>query len=259
MLSGRDSIQSVAIARVKQTSAASATLESLDSLRDMRRIAVSTTPALVLLLVAASPSPARVRRTVAPPCPPAKSHTLLADADAELYIVKERLPHSTEPEPVVRGCAYGQKRSYLLGEAEEQIGGSGGGGSSGVQLETLAGSVVAYATSASYGDNGSRYVMVVRDLRTGRVLHKVITGTPAKPEAIPVSEGPATALVVKSDGAVAWILETGFPSMYQVYAIDKSGRRLLASSADIVPYSLALADNVLYWTQGGQPFSASLN
>ena len=228
----------------------------------MRRITISVCPVLatLVLLVGASPSTARVlRHTTAQKCPPAKSRVVLADTEAELYVVKERLPHFPEPEPVVRGCAHGQKHSYLLGEAEEHIGGSGGGGSSGVQLETLAGTDVAYATSAAYGNNGATYSMVVRDLGSGRVLHRVNTNSFMKPEATPFGVGPTTALVVKSDGAVAWIVETGFPTIYQVYAIDKTGTRLLASSADIVPYSLALAANTLYWTQGGQPFSASLN
>jgi hypothetical protein len=101
--------------------------------------------------------------------------------------------------------------------------------------------------------------MIVRDLSTGRILHRVNTGRFVKPEATPVSVGLATALVVKSDGAVAWIVETGVPATYQIYAIDKTGRRLLASSADIIPYSLALAGDTVYWTQGGEPFSASLN
>ncbi len=129
-------------------------------------------------------------------------------------------------------------------------------------LETLAGTVVAYAEAAVYGngkEEAPRYFMVVRDLSTGRVLHKVTTGVFVKPETVPVSIGSVTAIVVRSDGAVAWIIETGFPAIYQVYAIDKSGRRVLASSADIIPYSLALAENMLYWTQGSRPFSASLN
>jgi hypothetical protein len=227
----------------------------------MRRIAISVIPVLILL-VTASPSAGRVRRMTAPNCPPAKSRVVLADAEAELYVVKERLPYFPEPVPVVRGCAHGQKRSSLLGEAEEQTGGSGGGGSSGVQLAALAGTVVAYAESAVYGTGeheAPQYLMVVRDLSTGRMLHKVNTGRFVKPEVVPFSVGPTTALVVKSDGAVAWIVETGFPTIYQVYAIDKTGSRLLASGADIVPYSLALAANTLYWTQGGEPATASLD
>jgi hypothetical protein len=217
---------------------------------------------LALLLVTASPSAARTRHAAAPPCPPTKSHVLLADKEAELYTVKERLPHFPEPEPVVRGCARGQKRSYLLGEAEEHGSSYGGGGSSGVRLEVLAGTVVAYAEAAVYGsgkEEAPRYFMVVRDLSTGRVLHKVITGRFVEPGPTPFGIGSDTAIVVKSDGAVAWIVETGVPAAYRVYAIDKTGSRLLASSAEIVPYSLALAGSTVYWTQGSQPFSASLN
>jgi hypothetical protein len=228
----------------------------------MRRIAISTIPVLALFLATASPSAARARHATTARCPPATSRVLLADAEAELYAVKERLPHFPEPEPVVRGCAYGQKRSYLLGEVEEHGSSYGGGGSSGVRLATLAGTVVAYTESAVYGsgkEEAPRFLMVVRDLSTGRILHRVETGRFVKPEATPVSVGLTTALVVKSDGAVAWIVETGIPTIYQVYAIDKTGRRLLASSTGIVPYSLALAGNTVYWTQGGQPFSAPLN
>jgi hypothetical protein len=227
----------------------------------MRRIAIFAIPLLALVL-AASPSAARIHHTTATPCPPAKSHVLLADTEAELYTVKERLPHFPEPEPVVRGCAHGQKRSYLLGEAKEHGSSYGGGGSSGVRLATLAGTIVAYAESAVYGsskEKAPRYFMVVRDLSTGRILHRVITGRLVKPEATPVSIGSATAIAVKSDGAVAWIVETGVPATYQVYAIDKTGSRLLASSAEIVPYSLALAGNTVYWTQGGQSTSAALD
>ncbi len=230
----------------------------------MRRIAISTIPMLVLLMATASPSAARVRYTTAAKCPPGKSRVLLADSEAELYIVKERLPPYQEPEPVVRGCAYGSRRSYLLGEAEEHPGGSAGGGSSSVKLETLAGSVVAYTPTGSSVRNGKErasVLMVVRNLRTGRVLHKVTTSMFAKPDAGPDSVGPIDSIVIKSDGSVSWIVGTGYPDdiEYHLYAIDQSGSRLLASGSNIEPYSLALAGSTLYWTRGGQPFSAPLN
>jgi len=72
---------------------------------------------------------------------------------------------------------------------------------------------------------------------------------------------------VKSDGAVAWIVETqrgpfvgetGPPTMFEVRAVDRTGSRLLASGSHFDPLSLALAGSTLYWTQGGQPFSAQL-
>jgi hypothetical protein len=249
---------------LEQSSAAAATLEGLYSLRTMRRRATSTIPVLVLLLAAASSSAARVRHATAPKCPTANSRVLLADAEAEVYVVKEHLAPYNEPEPVVRGCAYGRKRSYFIGESEEHPGGSAGGGSSSVKLEMLAGSIVAYTPAGGYVNSGkgrAGVLMVVRNLRTGRVLHAVTTSVLTKPGASPDSVGPIDAIVVKSDGAVAWIVGTGYPDdiEYHVYAIDRSGSRLLASGANIEPYSLALAGSALYWTQGGQPFSAPLN
>lgn len=250
---------------LKQTSVASATLgrlASLKTMRRMRRIAISTIPALVLLSVTAPPSAARTRHAYAAKCPPPNSHVLLANSEAELYIVKERLRPFPEPEPVVRGCVYGSKRSYLIGGAEEHPGGSERGGSSSVKLEALAGSVVAYTPAGNYVSNGKgqpEALMVVRNLRTGRVLHEVTTGALAKPDV--GSVGPIESIVVKSDGSVSWIVGTGYPNdiEYHVYAIDQSGSRLLASGSNIEPYSLALAGSALYWTRGGQPFSAQLN
>jgi hypothetical protein len=103
--------------------------------------------------------------------------------------------------------------------------------------------------------------VVVENLRTGRVLHKVPTGT-SSPGAVGI--GPVVSLVVKSDGAVAWIVENEIPARhvpaeYEVHAVDKTGNRLLASGSDIDPHSLALAGSTLYWTQGGKPMSAPLN
>ncbi|MFI5142728.1 MAG: hypothetical protein ACHQHM_01720 [Thermoanaerobaculales bacterium] len=82
-------------------------------------------------------------------------------------------------------------------------------------------------------------------------------------------------IVLTSDGGVAW---TGFdfqrtvaalraapnagppyPRYFDVYAADKAGERLVASSTELNPYSLALVGNTLYWTQGGKPCSAPLN
>jgi hypothetical protein len=66
--------------------------------------------------------------------------------------------------------------------------------------------------------------------------------------------------VVKRDGSVAWIVETNQEEgRYQVHAVDKSGSRVLATGPDVDPTSLALAGSTLYWAQGDQPFSASLN
>jgi hypothetical protein len=116
---------------------------------------------------------------------------------------------------------------------------------------------------------GGYWGMTVRDLSNGKVVHTVPTGTPVHP-APPrveggltrsnVGIGPATAIVVKNDGAVAWIVSTPKEDgYYQVHAVDKMGSRVLATGPEIEPHSLALAGSTLYWTQGGKPMSATLN
>ncbi|HEY3760058.1 MAG TPA: hypothetical protein VGL37_09865 [Solirubrobacteraceae bacterium] len=99
----------------------------------------------------------------------------------------------------------------------------------------------------------------MRNLRTGRVVREVPTGTPATPNKSVVGIGPTTSILVKDDGAVAWIVETGFPTTYQVHAIDSNGSRVVASGSDIDPSSLALAANTIYWTAGSTAMSAPLN
>lgn len=59
----------------------------------MRRITISVFPVLatLALLVVASPSTARVRHTTSLKCAPAKSRVVLADTEAELYVLT--VPH----------------------------------------------------------------------------------------------------------------------------------------------------------------------
>jgi hypothetical protein len=74
-------------------------------------------------------------------------------------------------------------------------------------------------------------------------------------------EGRILELVLKNDGAVAWIAGFGCPAqtkLLEVHALDAAGERLLASGADVAPESLALAGSRLYWTQADKPFSAPL-
>jgi hypothetical protein len=181
---------------------------------------------------------------------------LLADAQVELYSAVEVIDMYHDKGPRIHGCAYGHK-SYLLGAEVEECG--SGVPCGGVRREVLDGPLVAYE-EGSGGEVANTYLVVVRNLRTGRVIRKLPTGTPITPRPFWVGIGPTTTIVVKSDGAVAWIVDTGFPDgEYQVHAVDQSGSRVLASNPDIDPTSLALAGSTLYWTQGSQPFSAPLN
>jgi hypothetical protein len=75
-----------------------------------------------------------------------------------------------------------------------------------------------------------------------------------------VGRGFTYSIVVKSDGAVAWIVASGVArGGNQVRVVDRSGSRVVASGTDVDPQSLALAGSTLYWTQGSKPFSTTLN
>ena len=109
----------------------------------------------------------------------------------------------------------------------------------------------------------SEDVIRVVDLDNGRRVHDVPTGPSPKPE-WGIGVGPATAIVLKSDGSVAWIAEKAdrlptAPPEYEVRAVGRNGERLLASGTSVNPTSLALAGNTLYWTEAGRRMSAPLN
>jgi hypothetical protein len=186
-------------------------------------------------------------------CRPGAGRLVVADRQAQVYLGRERIAFGTLP--AYKGCVFGRKRSFSLGGPPE--GSSQGAG--GTRQLTLAGTVVAYEGFSTETGGVEESIILARDLRSGKRLHKAPTGTPSVPNANRVGIGAATALVVKPDGAVAWIVATAEASRYQVHAIDKTGSRELAAGPDIAPESLALAGSTLYWTQGGRPMSARLN
>jgi hypothetical protein len=218
----------------------------------MRRLVAAVMACLVVSGVPAAAGPAHSRRTAqgaarAPSCTHAVGRTLSADAAAVVYEVPEAV--------AIFGCVVGKHRSYFLGPPPFGT----PDGAAGVELPTLAGPIVAYGHD-KIGESFKEWLVMVRDLRTGRVLRRLPTGTPVNPRPSVTGIGVITSLAVKANGAVAWIVQTTEENgSYQVHAVDGSGARLLASGADVAPASLALAASTLYWTQGGRPFSASLN
>lgn len=118
-----------------------------------------------------------------------------------------------------------------------------------MEKETLGGSVIAYEKFVVVPEGRSDWMVIVLDLRTGRVLHRVAS-----------MGGFVQSLVVRSDGSVAWIVdEGGMPEESKVVSVDTTGTHTLAAGVGIAPTSLALAGRTLYWTQNGTPFSALLN
>ena len=196
---------------------------------------------------------------------------LLADHQAALYRIHAKRPRRLERtrylEPVIetRRCAYGGKRSFQIWEEPAEF-----------QTEVnavianpaISGTFVAYE-EAFYG--GSRYTpegtevreewhVVVRNLRTGRVLHRVPTGVATHP--MWVGDGWTTSIVLGRSGSVAWIAQIAQarqPTEYEVRGLGAAGERVLARGSTVDPHSLALAGSTLYWTQGTKPESAALN
>jgi hypothetical protein len=192
-------------------------------------------------------------------------HVLLANAEAQVYAAYE----GSLKELSIRGCAYGQRRSFL-------ITGCGTRESPAKCFEsahvTLMARMAACERAFVVDENGPgqpaihEWYVAVRDLRSGRRIRELPTGTPmgARPnEGKLVGIGPALAITLKSDGSVAWIAENeiGLPpkaTEYQVGVSDKAGTRVVGSGTDIDPRSLALAGSTLYWTQAGRAVSTRL-
>lgn len=108
----------------------------------------------------------------------------------------------------------------------------------------------------SCGPGGAVSTFDVRRTGDGRRIRRV--RTPLIPDAIQN----ATDMVLRGDGALAWILEIrdtpSAPPRYEVRAsVSGTASTLVAAGADIAPGSLARAGSTLYWTQAGAPRSAT--
>jgi hypothetical protein len=228
----------------------------------MSRIAkLSAVPVLVVLLAAVGADRADARRGAVTVCGSSGRHLVIArDVQAEVYRMEKDESGFYE----YWGCAYGSKRSFKLGR---ELVAASPGFALGLKNVILAGTTVAYETlrSSGMGDfTKSQWHVVVVSLLTGRVFRKVPTGVPtgeSKPLASKlIGAGETRAIVVKRDGAVAWINDTFHKeNRFEVHALDATGERVLAVGSNITPESLALAGSALYWRQGGKAMSATLN
>jgi hypothetical protein len=110
----------------------------------------------------------------------------------------------------------------------------------------------------SCGPGGTASTLDLRRMRDGRRIRRVA----AAPSA-PGSLGDVTDLVLRGDGAMAWIVELRdsptSPLRYELRRSESgSSSSVLAQGGDLAPGSLALAGSTLYWTQAGTPRSAPL-
>jgi hypothetical protein len=178
-----------------------------------------------------------------PSCAPAHATALAADGRASVYVSSGH----------VYGCANSTHRRYLLGASARSIREGRAG------PVVLAGVDVAYGLSRFGVDTGSTQVMV-RRLTDGKLLH----GAPATSSvAGPESYQSVSALVLKPDGAVAWIGQSnsigGRGHGVEVHRFDTRGQSVLDRGSGIGPSSLRLRGSVLSWTNSGRRRSATLN
>jgi hypothetical protein len=229
----------------------------------MRRVAASLTAGVAIVLIASTGAGAQGHHMAPDGCPPSGRHTVIAaDAQAEVYGVRK---NSETIE--YRGCVYGHTRWFDVGGRSECL--SAGGACAGTDHITLAGTLVARELSVTSPVLGTKWLVEVENLRNGRVLYKVPTGAPLEPEPKYVGVGEVETLVLNTDGAAAWVARDSERSShvgsvdevryFDIGSVDNSGYHLLASGTDIDPHSLALVGGTLYWTQGGKPYSATLN
>jgi hypothetical protein len=211
--------------------------------------ALAVWPAVASAAVESSRNGAKLAR-----CSPRKARVLQASRQAVIY---EGPNGANEGLPEWFGCARSARRAYLLGSKAYFSRGGGGG----VEMPRLAGAIVAYGKSTDDEEipptpSSSSWLVIVRDLKTGRIVHKVPTGPSSAHE---VGRGPVVALVAKSDGAVAWISGSdNAQEDHEVHVLDRAGERLVAAGPGIAPSSLKLDGRTVSWTQAGRLSSATL-
>jgi|HubBroStandDraft_2_1064218.scaffolds.fasta_scaffold15523_7 hypothetical protein len=202
----------------------------------------------------------------APTCPPPHAHVVLADKAAVVFRLETFNRRLDEQEHEEAACSHANRNPFVLSWCDDLE----CEGPSFNEL-TLAGNMLAYERYATSGSEKyetaepASWTIQVRNLATHRLIHSSPTSTSEPPSTV-IGNGPAKGVVVKSDGSVAWIAVDGWhpyaPSpvtTYQVWKIDRTGQHLLAMGPHIVPGSIALAGNTVYWTDDGTPEMATLN
>lgn len=220
----------------------SAMVRCCASVRRMRRFGAVFAAALIVGIP--SGAEASTQR-----CPPHGSRVIKANGEAAVYRGLDR-----EGLFAIFGCAIG-RRSYRLG-TPPSYSSSGGGGT---EQEHLAGTVVAYEqalvnAAREPSEAGTAvHLVVVRNLLTGRLLHKVPTG----PSTDLSGSGPVDVMVLKRDGAVAW-LTGGAAEREELHVLDKSGLRVVAYGPGIGVRSLRIRGSTLSWVLKGKRASARI-
>jgi hypothetical protein len=180
--------------------------------------------------VATSGSAGRPGNSVGAVCGPQSARTLARDAVARVYTSAGN----------VYGCAARTKRSYRLGTTGASI------AAARVEAIRVAGRTAAYGVRTSGVDTGHTTVNV-RRLTTGALLAQRSATTTIGVE----GSQSIDSLVLKADGAVAWIATAhsiGPPTFVrEVQKLDGRGFAVLDSGPDVAAASLTLRGSALSW------------
>jgi hypothetical protein len=170
-----------------------------------------------------------------PPCGPAAAHTVAVTAGARIYSLRGE----------VYGCAHRGHGSFRLGSTGRTL------------REPRVGPVALAGVDAAYGQSNSGVdtstaSVIVRRLTDGRALRsQAATSRTVGPEFVQS----VASIVVKADGAVAWIATANSiihrgSSDVEVDRVDTRGRALLDSGQGIDQRSLRLHGSRLTWRDG---------
>jgi hypothetical protein len=203
----------------------------------------------VALLLAACGSTAAGSSTTAPAgpggahCGPSSAHTLAASSVGRVYALGG----------IAYGCSSTGTMSYKLGQRRTCL------GTPLVGPVTVTGELAAYGLESCGVDTGLTQV-VVRRLTDGKQLQSLPATTGFL---LPESYQSVDSLVLKGDGAVAWIgiahSIVASRREIEVQKADKRGQSRLDSGSSIKIGSLRLHHSTLTWKHGSTTRSATLS
>lgn len=157
-------------------------------------------------------------------------------------------------------CAYAGGRSVEIGKAGNPIASSEGGEGPSVQSLAFAGEIAGVAYT---DEEGARELQVI-DLTSGRTQFSFSLGGGSESgvpgEVSEAGQEKVGAVVVKSDGSVAWTEKGPEPGGYEVLEHDRVGTVVLDDEMSTAARSLTLTGSTLRWRwYDGKSHSARLD
>jgi hypothetical protein len=177
----------------------------------------------------------------ATPCGPASATTIADDATARVYATGAS----------AYGCVVGGSRAYRLGATGNAR------GAAHIEAVRVAGRIAAYGLGSTGVDTG-HVTINVRALGPGTLLAQRPATTQVGIEGFQTVD----ALVLKPDGAIAWIATArsiGKPTFVrQLLRLDQQGLRVLDTGPSLDAASLALHGSTITWNYGTTRRTATL-